>query len=279
MSEILFARAKTSLTLDQLDAKRKWYLIKFLYDSQLLYDKKLGMKYIDLSGVDLSDDYTNCDLSESYFQGLHIATSNRFKNVDLQQSYFDDMSDSRTLQLTRINLIGSNLNIANDKITRLTDSFLPNGTFKTSFIPFGMILIENGDAEQGKCYHFHLNLTTNVPSGWKTRSGDVSQIFYNNSKTRCEASVYLGGFADEQSSTSLKISFKNTKNKIEYIVLGPINNNDRHNQTTLLYCSYNATIPNDRILIDFELKFHRQKSQNGLRLGMADNLKFIIQQK
>ena len=37
--EILFARAKTLLTLEQMDAKRKWYLIKFLYDSQLLYTR------------------------------------------------------------------------------------------------------------------------------------------------------------------------------------------------------------------------------------------------
>ena len=53
--EILFTRSKTLLTLEQIDTKRKWYLIKFLYDSQLLYTNTFGMRYIDLAGVDLSN--------------------------------------------------------------------------------------------------------------------------------------------------------------------------------------------------------------------------------
>lgn len=53
--EVIFARAKTLATLEQLDPKRKWYLIKFLYDSQLLYANKTGKKYIELAEADLSN--------------------------------------------------------------------------------------------------------------------------------------------------------------------------------------------------------------------------------
>ncbi|CAF1306589.1 unnamed protein product [Rotaria sordida] len=494
MQEILYARAKTLLALEQLDVRRKWFLIKFLYDSQLLYDKTLGMRYIDLSGVDLSHvtfgsskkfsrrtdlhhirllklqlrnatfenvalnqanfefsdlnsstfigvslaganfqetilensrlilfslqnstfknsklrqsswlstsptellifsniDYSNCDLSESTFQNIVITAGvlfdrtnfeqvkffnikfstgtmlnnlnmnmskfvevrllqgkflhcnmigaiiekPHFKNVlfeyvDLQQSQFNDISDSGNLQFNHVNLIGSNLNITSNKITRIADSFLPNGTFKTSFIPFGMNLIKNGDAEQGSCF-YHTNLSSIAPviQSWSTRVGDVTLIYYKNSddwKMRMsnnsddwqscfffggyrksnvdehvirqeinveqlsvlinrrqagyQASAYLGGFEDEQSSTSLKIGFKNTKNKIEYAIVGPVTHLDRQNKTAMLFRSFNGTVPNDTILISFELKFHRQRSHSGLRFGMADHLKFIIQQK
>jgi hypothetical protein len=43
------------LTLDEIDSKREWDLIKFLYDSQLVYTNQLGMRYIDLAEVDLSN--------------------------------------------------------------------------------------------------------------------------------------------------------------------------------------------------------------------------------
>lgn len=54
---------------------------------------------------------------------------------------------------------------------------------------------------------------------------------------------------------------------------------ERKNKTAMLYRSATATIPNDTILIIFELKFHQQKSHHGLRFGMADGLKFSIHQK
>jgi uncharacterized protein YjbI with pentapeptide repeats len=423
-AEITFARAKTVLTLEQIDPKRKWYLIKFLYDNQLLYTSKWGMKYLDLAEVDLSNvnfggkrqfgrrtdlssillsniqlrnstfenvglsqanfvfsdlnnsnfigvsmsgasfmntimensklvlsnlgnssfkdsklklsswsvvssvgrpvfanvDYSDCDLSESTFQGMKIATSVKFdrvnfartnfidvvfsngmsfndinmqmsnfikieltggefikcnmvgaifekimfknvnfEHVDLRESQFIDIPDYGSIQFRHVNLIGSNLNVTREKLFRITDSFLPNGTFKTSFMSFGMNLIKNGDAEQGQCYDFNQNLTT-APKGW-SHNGDVAQIYYENNtdwkmnstnyssdwhscffgsyrrgnssaysirqeinveqlsalinarRARYQASAYLGGFEDEQSSTSIRISFKNTINK------------------------------------------------------------------
>ena len=56
-------------------------------------------------------------------------------------------------------------------------------------------------------------------------------------------------------------------------------NVDRDNKTAMLFRSYNGTVPNDTISIGIELLFHRQKSHRGLRFGMADNLKFVIQRK
>jgi hypothetical protein len=58
-----------------------------------------------------------------------------------------------------------------------------------------------------------------------------------------------------------------------------VTNIDRQNKTAMLYRAFNATLPNGTILIDIELTFSRQKSQTGSKFGMADNLKFIIQQK
>ncbi len=43
------------LTLDEIDSKREWDLIKFLNDTQLVYKNQLGMRYIDLVEVDLSN--------------------------------------------------------------------------------------------------------------------------------------------------------------------------------------------------------------------------------
>ncbi|CAF1180341.1 unnamed protein product [Didymodactylos carnosus] len=104
-------------------------------------------------------------------------------------------------------------------------------------------------------------------------------ILINSRQARYHASAYLGGFEDEQSSASMKIGFKNTRNKTEYIIVGPVTNVDLQNKTAILFCSYNGTVPNDTLAIGIELKFHRQKSHSGLRFGMTDNLKFVIEQK
>ncbi|CAF3152907.1 unnamed protein product [Rotaria sp. Silwood2] len=53
--ELLFVRSRASSILDQIDIKRKWYLIKFLYDSELLYAKDSGYRFVDLGGSDLSN--------------------------------------------------------------------------------------------------------------------------------------------------------------------------------------------------------------------------------
>ena len=343
--EIIFARAKTLATLEQIDAKRKWYLIKFLYNSQLLYANKSGVRYIDLAGADLSNvkfdadkrfarrldlegirlsrlqlsnsvfenvglhqanfqysvlnnsnfigvsiieanfkntvlenstlhlhnlqqtsfqnshlklsswsitagsqipgwgniDYSNCDLSESIFQGVilknnvnfdqtnlvHSTFSNVkfsanaifgnvnmtmstfsnvtlidgyfincsmvgaifershfinivFDHVDLRQSQFNDLSNSGNFKFINTNLVGSSLNVTSEKINLIMDSLLSNRTFKTSFIKFGMNLIENSDAEQGQCY-YGTNQTSvlNTTYGWMGQN-DVVQMYYKN---------------------------------------------------------------------------------------------------
>ncbi|CAF4292655.1 unnamed protein product, partial [Rotaria sordida] len=56
-------------------------------------------------------------------------------------------------------------------------------------------------------------------------------------------------------------------------------NLDRQNKTALLYRSSNGTLPNGTRSIDIELKFYRHKTQIGLKFGIADNLKFFIQQQ
>ncbi|CAF1367243.1 unnamed protein product, partial [Rotaria sordida] len=52
--ELLFVRSRTLSVLDQIDLKRKWDLVKFLYDSELLYVRDVGYRFVDLGGADLS---------------------------------------------------------------------------------------------------------------------------------------------------------------------------------------------------------------------------------
>lgn len=73
-----------------------------------------------------------------------------------------EMLFSKVLIFGNINLNESNLNISNDNVFRISNSFLPNGKFKTSSVPLEVNLIRNGNAEQGQCYHLYptlLNIT------------------------------------------------------------------------------------------------------------------------
>jgi hypothetical protein len=230
----------------------------------------LNMKMAKFSGVRLVDGkFIQCNMIGTIFEQCHFKDV-IFENVDLRQSQFNDFSDSRNIQFSSVNLIGSNLNVTNDNLFRISNSFLPNGIFKTSFMSFGRNLIKNGDAEQGQCYHSYQNSTDATPQSW-SRYGEVVQIFYKNNdwhmnmtnytndwrscfffggyqdsnrsnsneniirqeinveqlsilinsrQAKYNASAYLGGFEDEQSSTLLKIGFKNTKSEIEYGIVG-----------------------------------------------------------
>lgn len=60
--------------------------------------------------------------------------------------------------------------------------------------------------------------------------------------------------------------------------LGTVTNTHRQYQTTMLFRSTSGTIPKNTRWIDVELRFQRQKGYNGLKFGMADNLKLIIEQ-
>lgn len=104
ISEVIFARAKTLAALEQMDTKRKWYLVKFLYDSQLLYANKSGMRYIDLAGADLSN--VEFDVNQKLAKRLNLEnirlsrtllTNSSFINLALNhaQFQFSAMNNSR----------------------------------------------------------------------------------------------------------------------------------------------------------------------------------------
>ena len=60
--------------------------------------------------------------------------------------------------------------------------------------------------------------------------------------------------------------------------LGTVTNVERRNKTTMLFRSIIGIIPKNTASVEIELKFQRQKGYNGIRFGMADNLKLIIEQ-
>ena len=45
----------------------------------------------------------------------------------------------------------------------------------------------------------------------------------------------------------------------------------------MLFRSITGIIPKNTASVEIELKFQRQKGYNGIRFGMADNLKLIIE--
>ena len=347
MVELLFVRSKTLLTLDQIDLKRKWYLTKFLYDSQLLYVRDMGYVFVDLAAGDLSHvkfgsagkidrkinlekirlssmdlfntsfnnvilryarfdysdlnhssfymvsffsisfihvslenskffltqlqnisfakcnlrrttwtfkrmehtlraahvDYSDADASEARFEGLSwganirfsgtildlsefidhkfspdvlfnnvslkmarfsrvifdqvtFVQSNmsgasfeqcefwqvRFDHVDLQKTRFDGLSSSSKIEFHRVNLNSSTFNISYKNHFKIMDSFLPNGTFTTSFQSLGVNLIRNGDAEHGECYtDLNKNFSNSIAPPYWSSEGQIIQIRYNAS--------------------------------------------------------------------------------------------------
>jgi hypothetical protein len=75
------------------------------------------------------------------------------------------------------------------------------------------------------CFFFggyqHLNRSnSNENSIRQEINVEQLSILINSRQAKYNASAYLGGFEDEQSSTLLKIGFKNTKNKTEYGIVG-----------------------------------------------------------
>ena len=233
--------------------------------------KNFNMKMSKFVNVQLLEGkFIQCDMFGAIFEKSHFKKV-VFEYVDLRHSQFNDISDFGIIQFNKVNLIGSNINVAIEQIIRISDSLLPNGTFKTSFMQFGMNLIRNGDAEQGQCFHsLNQSFTASAPQGWST-SGNVMQVYYNNTDWRMDspnynsdwyscfffggyqnfnqskinentiqqeinverlavlinsrqikfqANAYLGGFEDEQSSTSMKIGFKNTRNITESAIVG-----------------------------------------------------------
>ena len=122
-SDLIFIRAKLFATFEQIDSRRKSYLIKFLYDSQLLYTQdyltKLNYHFVDLDGADLS----NCQFGlnnqidlfkKMNFQGIRLSgvrlRNASFIYVNLSNSTFEASDLTRT-NFTNTNLLNVSFNM------------------------------------------------------------------------------------------------------------------------------------------------------------------------
>ncbi|CAF3860180.1 unnamed protein product [Rotaria sordida] len=171
-ADLIFLRARTLTTIEQVDPKRKVYLIELLYDSRLLYVSEyvgnMNYRSVDLEGVDLS----NCEFGRSN-RGDTMKMMNR-NGIRLSRAFL------RNSSFKHVNLTGSTFEHCDLTGTNFTDkelfiinSILPNGSLVTSF-EFGINLLRNGDAEE-KCNENRLNRT--VIPGWERRG--VLQWLYN----------------------------------------------------------------------------------------------------
>ncbi|CAF4770749.1 unnamed protein product [Rotaria sp. Silwood2] len=118
-SELLFVRSRTLSVLDQIDLRRKWYLIKFLYDSELLYVRDVGYRFVDLGGADLSNvRFGNTDkfskrinLEKVRLSSIDLVNTS-FNNVQLKSARFD-FSDLNNASFNTISLYGVSFLLAN----------------------------------------------------------------------------------------------------------------------------------------------------------------------
>ncbi|CAF3874215.1 unnamed protein product [Rotaria sp. Silwood1] len=123
-SDLIFLRARTLTAAEQMDPKRKMYLIQLLYESRLLYTNEYvgntNYHSVDLDGLDLS----NCEFGRSderdsmrmmNLNGLRIAhtrlRNSSFKNVNLTGSTFENCELTET-NFTNVILIDVNFNNA-----------------------------------------------------------------------------------------------------------------------------------------------------------------------
>lgn len=135
ISEVIFARAKTLATLEQIDSKRKWYLVKFLYDSQLLYGNKSGMRFTDLADADLSN--VQFSVEKRFARRLELEGI-RLSRVQLRNSLFENIGLNRASfrysSLNNSNFIGVSIVGANFQDTILENSkFVLYNLQQTSF--------------------------------------------------------------------------------------------------------------------------------------------------
>ncbi|CAF2832809.1 unnamed protein product [Rotaria sp. Silwood2] len=123
-SDLIFLRARTLTAAEQMDPKRKTYLIQLLYESRLLYSNeyvgKANYRSVDLEGVDLS----NCKFGRSderdsmsmmNLNGLRVSRTrlrnSSFENVNLTDSTFENCDMTGTI-FTNVILIDVNFNDA-----------------------------------------------------------------------------------------------------------------------------------------------------------------------
>ncbi|CAF1298609.1 unnamed protein product [Rotaria sordida] len=90
-SELMFARAKVLLILDLIDERRKWYLIKYLYDNQLFYAESYNKKFINLDGADLSNVKFGITNQTSQDERKINLTGIRLSNIYLRNSSFENV--------------------------------------------------------------------------------------------------------------------------------------------------------------------------------------------
>lgn len=152
------ARARTLTVLPRLDSNRKGSLIKFIYESGLMYDDKVG------SIIDLSE----ADLSEANLEGVNLSGANltkaNFKNAMLNGARLSSAN------LTGVDLSGAELIGAKLIETNLTESNLSNANLT------GATLI-NANLYQARLIEINLhsvNLNGANLSGVDLRYSDMS---------------------------------------------------------------------------------------------------------
>ncbi|CAF3798376.1 unnamed protein product [Rotaria sordida] len=123
-ADLIFLRARTWTTIEQVDPKRKVYLIELLYDSRLLYVSEyvgnMNYRSVDLEGVDLS----NCEFGRSNrgdtmkmmnLNGIRLSRAflrnSSFKHVNLTGSTFEHCDLTGT-NFTDVSLTDVNFNDA-----------------------------------------------------------------------------------------------------------------------------------------------------------------------
>lgn len=167
-----------NVRFDRVDFDRsEFFNLKFPPNFQFMDVSLKNVRFIDITFDGML--FLQSNLSESYFEQCFFRNV-RFDYVDLQRTQFNSIPSSSKIDFNRVNLIGSNLNMSYLPHVNIRDSWLPNGTFVTSFRSLGRNLLLNSGAEEGQCYaNPHGNLTEAMtPPGWE-RVGNVFQVLYN----------------------------------------------------------------------------------------------------
>ncbi|CAF1430846.1 unnamed protein product, partial [Didymodactylos carnosus] len=129
--------AKTLMTLEQIYPKRKWYLIKFLYDSQLLYTKNLGKRMIDVKfGGDMKF-ARRIDLYSIRLLKAELKNS-LFENVGLSQANFE-FSDLNSSTFIAVSMTGASFK----------DALLENSKFVRFIFRIHRSKIQNSNCHRG----------------------------------------------------------------------------------------------------------------------------------
>jgi uncharacterized protein YjbI with pentapeptide repeats len=106
--------------------------------------------------------YSNCDLSESTFQGLTIRNNVQFDGANLEGIIFVNMKFSSGIIFSNLNMRMVKVFQVHIIVGKFVQCNMIDAIFKPCYLknffltlwqPFGMNLIKNGDVEHGQCYH------------------------------------------------------------------------------------------------------------------------------